>query len=78
MIKCFGVITLTTSLEFGDRASLWYNVSQSKYRSAPDFVKTGTNRHRFYMMWRYVRWSHQLDVQDEGTSHEDHWWKLIE
>ena len=53
-------------------------VSKSKYRSTPDFGKTGMNRHRFDMIWRHVKWSHQPDLQDEGTSHEDHQWKLVE
>ena len=30
------------------------------------------------MMWRHVRWTHQPDVQDEGTSHEAHQCKLVE
>ena len=54
MIKRFGIIILATRFEFGDRYILWSTVSQSKYRSAPDFVKTGINRHRFDMMWRHV------------------------
>ena len=44
-IKWFGIIILDTHLEFGDRASLWSTVSQSKYRSAPDFGNTGMNRY---------------------------------
>ena len=36
------------------------------------------NRHHFYMLWRYVQWSHQPDVQDECTSHEAHQWKIFE
>ena len=36
------------------------------------------NRHRFDMLWRHVRWIHHTDVQGEGTSHEAHWWKLVE
>ena len=78
MIKWFGIIILATRFEFGDRSSLWSTVSQSKYRPAPDFGKTGMNRHRFDMLWRHVRWSHQPDVQYEGMSHEAHWWKFIE
>ena len=54
MIKWFGIIILATRFEFGDRASLWYTVSQSKYRSAPDFGKIVMNRHRFDMLWRHV------------------------
>ena len=72
MIKWFGIIILATHFEFGDRASLWYTVSQSKYRSPPDFVKTGMNRHRFYMMLMHVWWIHQPCVQGEGTSHDAH------
>ena len=78
MIKWFGIIILATHFEFADRASLWSNVYQSKYRSASDFGKTSMNRHRFDMLWRHVRWSHHLDVRGEGTSHEDHRWKLVE
>ena len=36
------------------------------------------NRHRFDILWRRVRWIHHLDVQDEGTIHEAHQWKLVE
>ena len=54
MIKWFGIIILATRFEFGDRESLCYTVSQSKYRSAPDFGKNGMNRHRFDMLWRHV------------------------
>ena len=36
------------------------------------------NSHRFDMMWRNVQCIHQLDRQDEVTSHEAHQWKLIE
>ena len=53
-------------------------VYQSKYRSATAFGKTGINRQRFDMLWRHVRWSHQPDIRDEGTIHEDHRWKLVE
>ena len=54
IIKWLGIIILATRFEFGDRASLWSTVSKSKYRSAPDFDKTGMNRHRFDMLWRHV------------------------
>ena len=46
--------------------------------SAPDFGKTGMNRQRFDMLWRHIRWSHQLDVQGEGTIHKAHRWKMVE
>ena len=69
MIKSFGIIIRATCFEFVYRASLWSNVSQSKYRSAPYFGKTSMNRHHLDMLWRHVRWSHQPYVQDEGTSH---------
>ena len=62
MIKWFGIIILAAIFEFGDRAILWSTVSQSKYRSAPDFGKTSMNRHRFYMLWMHVWWIHQPDV----------------
>ena len=78
MIKWFGINILATRFEFGDRSSLWSTVSQSKYRSAPDFGKTSMNRHRFDILWRHVRWSHQPDLRDEGTSHESHGCKLVE
>ena len=78
MIKWFGIIILATRFEFGDMARLWYTVSQLNYRLAPAFGKTGMNRHRFDILWRYVQWIHQLDVQGEGTSHEAHQWKLFE
>ena len=78
MIKWFGIIILAARLEFVDRAILWSTVSQSKYRFAPAFGNTGMNRRRLDMLWRHVRWRHQLDVRDEGTSHEAHWWKLVE
>ena len=78
MIKWFGIIILATCFEFVDRAILWYTVSQSNYRSAPDFGKTGMNRHRFDMLWRHVQWIHHPDMRDEGTIHEDHCWKLVE
>ena len=78
MIKWFGIIILATRFEFGDRSSLWSNVSQSKYRYAPAFDKTGMNRHRFDMLWIHVIWIHHPDVQDEGKSHEAHFWKLVE
>ena len=44
MIKWFGIIILATHFEFGNKASLWSNVSRSKYRSAPAFDNTGMNR----------------------------------
>ena len=78
MIKWFGIIILATLFEFGDRASMWSTLSQPKYRYAPGFGKNGINRHRFNMMWRHIRWIHQLDVQDDGTSHGVHRWKLVE
>ena len=78
MIKWFSIIILATRFGFGDRARLWYTVYQSKYRSAPDLGKTGVNRYRFYMLCSHVRWSHHTDLQDEGTSHEAHRWKLVE
>ena len=78
IIKWFGIIILATNFEFGDRVSLWSNVYQSKYRSAPSFGKTGMSRYRFGILWRHVRWSHQPDVQYEGMSHEAHQWKLVE
>ena len=53
-IKRFGIIILATCFEFGDRASLWYTVSQSKYSYYTDFGKTGMNRHRLDMLWRHV------------------------
>ena len=77
VIKWFGIIILVTRFEFGDRASLCSNVSQSKYRSDPVFGKTDMSRHRFDMMWRHVLWIHNPDVQDEGMSHEAHRWKTI-
>ena len=54
MIKLFGILILDTRFGFGDRSSLGSTVSQSKYRSAPDFFKTGMNRHRFDMLWRNI------------------------
>ena len=72
MIKWYLIIILATRFEFGDRASMWSTVSQSKYRSAPAFGKTGMNRHRFNIMWRHVPWIHQPDVRGEGKSHEAH------
>ena len=78
MIKWFGIIILATRFEFGDRASLWSTVSQSKYRSATSFVNTGINRHHFDMIWRHVLCIHQPDVQGEGTSHEAHRWNIVE
>ena len=78
MIKQIGIIILATRLESGDRVSLWSIVSQSKYRSAPAFGKTGMNIHRFDVMWRNVRWIHRHDLQDEGTSDEAHWRKRVE
>ena len=54
MIKSCEIIILATHFEFGDRASLWSTVSQSKYRSAPNFGKTGMNRHHLDMLWRHV------------------------
>ena len=78
MIKWFGIIILAKRFEFVDRARLWSTVSQSKYRSAPDFGNAGMNRHHFDMLWRHVRWSHQPDVRGEGKSHESHQWKLVE
>ena len=69
MIKWFGIIILATRFEFGDRASLWSNVSQSKYRSDTDFGKTVMNRHCFNIMWRHVLSSHQPDMRGEGTIH---------
>ena len=48
MIKWFGIIILAKCFEFGDRASLWYTVSQSKYRSATSLGKKGMNRHCLY------------------------------
>ena len=69
MIKWFGIIILATHFEF---------VSQSKYRYHIDFGNTVINRHRFDVLWRHVQWSHQPDMQDEGTSHDDHQWKLVE
>ena len=62
MIKWFGIIILATCFEFGDRASLWSTVYKSKYRSDPAFGNTGMNRHRFYILWRHVRWSDQPDL----------------
>ena len=54
IIKWFGIIILATRFEFGDRASLWYTVFQSKYRYDPAFGKTRMNRHWFDMLWRHV------------------------
>ena len=78
MIEWFGIIILDTRLEFGDMSSLWNTVSQPKYRSAPAFGNTGMNSHRFDILWRNIRWSHHPDVRGEGTSHEAHWWKIVE
>ena len=78
MIKRFGIIILSTRLEFGYRASLWYTASQPKYRYAPDFGKNGMNRHRFDILWRHVRWSHQTDVRDYSKIHEADQWKLVQ
>ena len=78
MIKWFGIIILATHFKFGDRSRLWYTVSQSKYRSAPDFGSTSMNRHHLGILWRHVRWIHQSYVRGEGTIHEAHWWKLVE
>ena len=47
MIKWFGIIILDISFEFGDSVILWSTISQSKYRSAPDFSNAGINRHHF-------------------------------
>ena len=46
--------------------------------STPAFVNTGMNRPPFDMLWRHVPCIHQLDLRGEGTSHEDHWLKLVE
>ena len=54
MIKWFMIIILATRFEFGDRASMWFTISQSKYRSAPDSGNTGKIRYRLYMLWRHV------------------------
>ena len=62
MIKWFGIITLATRFEFGDRDSLWYTFSQSNYRSAPDFGNTDMNRRHFNVLWRHVQYIHQTDV----------------
>ena len=78
MIKCFGNIILATRLDFRKRSSLWSTVSQSKYRSSPDFGKTSMNRHSLDIQWSHVRWSHHTYVQGEDTIHESHWWKLGE
>ena len=78
MIKWFGIIILAAHLEFGDRDSLWYIVSQSKYSSAPCFVNTNINRHHFDVLWRHALWIHQKYVQCEGTIHDNHWWKIVE
>ena len=74
MIKSFWIIILAKRFEFVDRASLLSTVSQSKYRSTPDFGKYGMNRHRFYMPWRHVKWSPKPDVRGEIIRHEAHWW----
>ena len=36
------------------------------------------NRHQLDILWRHIRWSHQLDVRGESTRHEAHRWKLVE
>ena len=48
------------------------------YRYAPDFGITRINRHCFDVLWRHVQWSHQQYARDDGKSHGDHWWKLVE
>ena len=54
MIKWFGIIIVAIRFEFGERDSLWSTVSQSKYRPALYFVKTGMSRHRFNMLWKHI------------------------
>ena len=78
VIKLFGIIILATRFEFLDKSSIWFTVSRSKYRSAPDFGKTSMNRHRFDVLWRHILWIHQTYVQGEGMSHDDHRYKLVE
>ena len=59
MTKLFGIITLATSFEFGDRASLWSTIYQAQYRSAPAFGNNGINMHSVNMLWKHVRCIHQ-------------------
>ena len=77
-MKWFGIIIQATSFEFGDRASMFSTISQSKYRSAPSFDKTVINSQRFDMMWSHVQWRYQPDVRGEVTIYEAHQWKIVE
>ena len=78
MINWFGIIILYTRFECGDRAILWSTVSQSKYKSTPDFLNTSIKRHCFDMMWRHVLRSHHPYVRGDGTIHEAPRRKLVE
>jgi hypothetical protein len=78
LLKFFGVMILSTKFEFTSRASLWSNISPSKYVPAPAFGKTGMPRMRFDDIFRHIVWSEQPKVRPVHMSHEKYRWLLVD
>jgi Transposase IS4 len=78
LLKYFGIIVLSTKFEFTSRASLWSNSPPTKYEKSPSFGNTGMSRARFDDLWRFIRWSDQPSVRQEGMSSEKYRWLLVE
>ena len=78
LVKFFGILVLTTRVQFGSRASLWSNKKSGKFLPAPSFGSTGMLRDRFDSLWRLVRFSHQPGHRPTTMSSEAYRWRLVD
>jgi hypothetical protein len=64
IIKCFGVLVLSTRFKFGTRASLWSITPTSNYHWAAGFGKTGMSCRGFENTWSPVCLAQSSQQQD--------------
>jgi hypothetical protein len=76
-IKFFGIIILSTRLEFTSRASLWSNAILSRFYTLPGFGRTGMPRNRFDDIWKCMRFSYQPPERPPHLDSKDYRWKLV-
>ena len=79
MVKFMGLCILITRFQFSLYQDLWSQTSPSKY--VPAFKLgplTVIAWNRFDMIWRCLRWSHQPKQREEGMTHAQYRWLLVD
>ena len=79
MVKFMRLCIIITRFQFLLRQYLWSQTAPPK--SVPAFKLgqlTGMAQNRFDMIWRCLRWSHQPKHREEGMTHAQYRWLLVD